>query len=210
MRVVVGKTMTSTPVFVDQIEYMEFSPYWNVPNSIACNELWPKIRRSSSYLYRNHFEILNGWGANASVVSRSQVNWGNLNNYRIRQRPGPWNALGNVKFMFPNQYAIYLHDTPSEHLFDKTYWAYSHGCIRIEEPAWFADWLFPLFDRHEVEEKMADRQHELIRLDEKVPVYIIYLTTFEDNAGRMNFRQDLYGMDNRIVEEFEEDGVKFE
>jgi murein L,D-transpeptidase YcbB/YkuD len=201
MRVIVGKTMTSTPVFSDMMEHVEFSPYWNVPNSIARNELWPKIRRSSSYLNRNHFEILNGWGSNASVVSRSNVNWGNLRSYRIRQKPGPWNALGQVKFMFPNQYAIYLHDTPADHLFEKNVRAFSHGCIRIGEPAWMADWLFPQFDREEIEEKMTNRRHEVVKLDTQIPVYIFYMTAFEDKAGHLNFRPDLYGLDTRLTKE---------
>ena len=201
MRVIVGKTMTSTPVFSDMMEHVEFSPYWNVPNSIARNEIWPKIRRSSSYLNRNHFEILNGWGSNAAVVSRSNVNWGNLRSYRIRQKPGPWNALGQVKFMFPNEYAIYLHDTPADHLFEKNLRAFSHGCIRIGEPAWMADWLFPQFDRDEVEEKMANRRHEVVKLDTKIPVYIFYMTAFEDKAGHLNFRPDLYGLDTRLTKE---------
>lgn len=203
MKVIVGKTMNSTPIFSDMIEHVEFSPYWNVPNSIARNELWPKIRRSSSYLRRNHFEILDGWGANARPVSRSSVNWNRLNNYRIRQKPGPWNALGQVKFMFPNQYAIYLHDTPAGYLFEKNYRAFSHGCIRIGEPAWFADWLFPQFDQEEVEEKMNNRQHEYVKLEQKIPVYIFYLTAFEDNAGRVNFRPDLYGLDEKLGAAFE-------
>ncbi len=204
MRVVVGKTMSATPVFKDRIEHVEFSPYWNVPTSIATAELWPKIRASRSYLDRNHFEILDGWGANARVVSRSRVDWGNLRSYRIRQKPGPWNALGQVKFIFPNQYAIYLHDTPSDQLFDKTRRAFSHGCIRIAEPAWFADWILPQFDREEVTEKMNDQQWEQVELDQEIPVYIVYFTAFEDSEGRLNFRPDLYGLDKRLTPEFEE------
>ncbi len=203
MPVVVGKVMNATPVFKDQIEYVEFSPYWNVPTSIATAELWPQIRASSSYLDRKHMEILNGWGGNARVVSRSSVDWSNLRSYRIRQKPGPWNALGQVKFMFPNQYAIYLHDTPSDQLFDENRRAFSHGCIRIADPAWFADWILPQFNREEVTEKMNNRQWERVELDQKVPVYIVYLTAFEDGEGRLNFRPDLYGLDERLTPEFD-------
>ncbi|GAB3164368.1 L,D-transpeptidase family protein [Telluribacter humicola] len=203
MKVIVGKEMNSTPVFSDMIEHVEFSPYWNVPNSIANEELWPKIKSNHSYLSRNHYEILDGWGPNAEVVSPRRVNWGNLDSYRIRQKPGPWNALGNVKFMFPNDFAIYLHDTPSDHLFEKTHRAYSHGCIRIEEPAWFADWLFPQFNRQQVEQKMSNLEHEVVKLDEKIPVYIFYMTAFEDNNGQVNFRQDIYELDKRLTSEFD-------
>ncbi|GHB72079.1 peptidoglycan-binding protein [Persicitalea jodogahamensis] len=203
MPVVVGKVMNATPVFQDQIEHVEFSPYWNVPNSIASAELWPQIRSSSTYLDRKHMEILDGWGTNARVVSRSSVDWSNLGSYRIRQKPGPWNALGQVKFMFPNQYAIYLHDTPSDQLFDETRRAFSHGCIRIADPAWFADWILPQLNREEVTEKMNNRQLEIVELDQKVPVYIVYLTAFEDGQGRLNFRPDLYGLDERLTSEFD-------
>ncbi len=203
MNVVVGKVVNATPFFSDTIEYVQFSPYWNVPNSIASRELWPKARRSSSYLDRQHFEVLDGWGSNANVVPRSRINWSNLGTYRIRQKPGPWNALGQVKFMFPNQYAIYLHDTQADHLFDKNYRAFSHGCIRIAEPAWFADWILPQFDREEVTEKMNDRNWERVDLDKKIPVYIFYLTSFEDGSGRLNFRPDLYELDQKLTSEFD-------
>ncbi|HEV7349726.1 L,D-transpeptidase family protein [Telluribacter sp.] len=203
MKVVVGKEMNSTPIFSDMIEHVEFSPYWNVPNSIAEKEIWPKIRANRSYASKNHYEILDGWEADAKVLSLGSVNWSKLNNYRIRQKPGPWNALGNVKFMFPNEYAIYLHDTPSGHLFDKAERAFSHGCIRIEDPAWFADWLFPQFNLEQVKQKMNDKEHEVVQLGEKVPVYIFYLTTFVDNEGRINFRDDLYELDKKLTSEFD-------
>lgn len=106
--------------------------------------------------------------------------------------------------MFPNQYAIYLHDTPSDHLFEKNYRAFSHGCIRIAEPAWFADWLLPQFDQEAVTEKMNDRDWERVNLDKKIPVYIFYLTSFEDGGGQLNFRPDLYGLDKRLTPEFDE------
>jgi len=204
MRVVVGKVMNATPVFKDRIEYVQFSPCWNVPTSIATAELWPKIGASRSYLTRNHFEILDGWGSDARVVSRSSVNWGKLRSYRIRQKPDPWNALGQVKFIFPNQYAIYLHDTPSGQLFDRNRRAFSHGCIRIADPAWFADWILPQFDREQVTEKMNNRKWERVNLDQEIPVYIVYLTAFEDGQGRLNFRPDLYGLDERLTPEFDE------
>lgn len=204
MPVVVGKVVNATPVFKDRIEYVQFSPYWNVPTSIATEEIWPKVRASRSYLDRNHYEILDGWGSDARVVSRSSVNWGNLRTYRIRQKPGPWNALGQVKFMFPNQFAIYLHDTPSDQLFDKTRRAFSHGCIRIADPAWFADWILPQFDREQVTEKMNNREWERVNLDQEIPVYIVYFTAFEDGEGRLNFRPDLYGLDKRLTPEFDE------
>ncbi|RIV23523.1 L,D-transpeptidase [Fibrisoma montanum] len=203
MKVVVGTAMNATPIFSDVIEYAEFSPYWNVPNSIATNELWPAIRKSRSYLRRHHYEILDGWGPDARVVSRSRVNWNNLDAYRIRQKPGPWNALGLVKFMFPNEFAVYLHDTPADQLFERTHRAFSHGCVRVEDPAWMADWLFPQFDRQTVKEMMTNNRRQVVRLEEKLPVYIFYQTAFEDETGRLNFREDTYGLDKRLTPEFD-------
>ena len=121
----------------------------------------------------------------------------------MRQGPGAKNPLGQIKFMFPNPHNIYHHDTPADHLFERTHRAYSHGRIRIEDPAWFADWLFPQFDRKQVEQKMTNQQREVVKLDEKMPVYLFYMTAFEDNEGRLNFRPDLYGLDKRLTSEFD-------
>lgn len=203
MKVVVGKRMNSTPIFSDKIEYAIFSPYWNVPNSIATEEIWPKARNNPGYLASRHFEILTGWGNDAKVISPYEVDWDNLSSYRIRQKPGPWNALGRVKFMFPNDFAIYLHDTPSDHLFQENHRAFSHGCIRVEDPAWFADWLFPQFNRQDVRRKMNDGKREVISLENDIPVYIFYLTSFVDQQGRLNFREDLYQLDKKLTKVFD-------
>ncbi|GAA4451258.1 L,D-transpeptidase family protein [Nibrella saemangeumensis] len=203
MKVVVGKDLNATPIFSDMIEYVEFSPYWNVPESIAEEELWPKIKADPGYLSRQHMEILNGWDKNAKVVNPSQVNWSNLKTYRIRQKPGPWNALGRVKFMFPNEHAIYLHDTPDKHIFDETQRAFSHGCIRVEDPVWLGDWLLPQLNEQQVTQKMNGSRNESVRLAKKVPVFIFYLTAFEDDEGRLNFREDLYELDKQLTSEFD-------
>lgn len=203
MKVVVGEVMHTTPIFSDVIEYAIFSPYWNVPESIAEEELWPAARKNPNYLENNHFEVLNSWDENASVVPYSEINWDNLDKYRIRQKPGPWNSLGRVKFMFPNDFAIYLHDTPADHLFAQSQRDFSHGCIRIEEPAWFANWLFDQYDLQDVQRKMTDEERDVVGLSENVPVYIFYATSFVDEQGRLNFREDLYELDKKLIEEFE-------
>ena len=203
MKVVVGKQMNSTPIFSDKIEYAIFSPYWNVPTSIAMDEIWPKARNNPGYLASRHYEVLTGWGNDARVISPSQVDWNNLGSYRIRQKPGPWNALGKVKFMFPNDYAIYLHDTPSDHLFAENQRAFSHGCIRVEDPAWFADWLFPQYSLQDVKRKMNNSTREVETLENDIPVYIFYLTSFVDDEGEINFREDLYQLDKNLVKAFD-------
>ncbi|EMR03520.1 L,D-transpeptidase family protein [Cesiribacter andamanensis] len=199
MKVVVGKQMNATPIFSDQIDHVVFSPYWNVPTSIATEEIIPKARNNPSYLERNKYELLNA-GGKPVVPSRQALE--NFDEYRIRQKPGPWNALGSVKFMFPNDFAIYLHDTPQEHLFERSERAFSHGCIRIEEPDWMADWLLPQLNRQQVRSKLEGGRREVVQLKNKVPVYIFYLTAFEDTEGRLNFREDLYQLDERLKEQF--------
>jgi murein L,D-transpeptidase YcbB/YkuD len=203
MKVVVGEQMNSTPIFSDKIEYAVFSPYWNVPNSIAMDEIWPNARKNPGYLRSRHYEVLTGWGDDAEVISPSEIDWDKLRQYRIRQKPGPWNSLGRVKFMFPNDYAIYLHDTPANHLFQEYSRAYSHGCIRVEEPAWLADWLFPQLERQDVKNKMNNTNRDVVSLEDEVPVYIFYLTSFVDDNGNINFREDLYELDKRLTPQFD-------
>ncbi|WP_224999548.1 murein L,D-transpeptidase [Cesiribacter sp. SM1] len=203
MKVVVGEQMNSTPIFSDKIQYAVFSPYWNVPNSIAMDEIWPNARNNPGYLSSRHYEVLTGWGDDARVISPSEIDWDNLRQYRIRQKPGPWNSLGRVKFMFPNDYAIYLHDTPADHLFEEYTRAFSHGCIRVEEPAWLADWLFPQYERQDVKNKMNNTNRDIVSLEDEVPVYIFYLTSFVDDNGDINFREDLYELDKRLTPQFD-------
>lgn len=205
MKVVVGEVMNTTPVFSDYIEYAIFSPYWNVPESITEEEIWPAAKKDPGWLHRNHYEVLDGWSEDASVVPISEIKWDSVEhkNYRVRQKPGPWNALGRVKYMFPNEFAIYLHDTPADQLFDKKHRAFSHGCIRIEDPVWFGDWLFPQYSPRDIRRKMTDGERDIVPTEQHIPVYILYLTAFVDEEGRLNFRKDLYELDKELAQEFE-------
>ncbi|MEP6550361.1 MAG: L,D-transpeptidase family protein, partial [Gemmatimonadales bacterium] len=145
MRVVVGDELASrrTPIFADTMEYIQFGPYWNVPRSIAVNEILPQARRDRGYLARNNYEILRGWGDNAPVIDPRTLSAAALSStrYRVRQKPGPDNALGRVKFMFPNDYSVYLHDTPSRSRFEDTDRAASHGCVRVADPSALAAYV---------------------------------------------------------------------
>ncbi len=148
MRVIVGKNYQKTPVFSKQLQYLEFNPYWNVPREIVKREILPKIIKNPEYLDVNNYEIVSGWDENSPVVDHSTIDWetvgtGNFPG-RVRQTPGPWNALGQIKFMFPNKFDVYLHDTPEKNLFQNNYRALSHGCIRLEKPLDLA--LFVLQD----------------------------------------------------------------
>jgi murein L,D-transpeptidase YcbB/YkuD len=185
MRIVVGKAANRTVIFSDELEYVVFSPYWNVPASIVRNEIQPAMRRNSSYLARNNMEITGQ--RNGLPV--------------IRQRPGGSNALGRVKFIFPNQYAIYFHDTPAKTLFEETRRAFSHGCIRLQEPEKLAAYLLrasPAWDREKIRQHMNSGTEKWVKLEEKVPVRLVYLTAWVDEKGDLQFRDDIYGHDRQL------------
>ncbi|HKN68256.1 MAG TPA: L,D-transpeptidase family protein [Gemmatimonadaceae bacterium] len=205
MRVVVGDELVSrrTPIFADTMEYVEFGPYWNVPRSIAVNEILPKVRRDRGYLARNGFQMLRGWGDNAPAVDPSTLSDAALfsTRYRLRQLPGPNNALGRVKFMFPNDYNIYLHDTPSKLLFDEADRAHSHGCVRVADPPALAE--FVLHDRADwpadrTRTALAAGRRVQVKVRPAIPVYLVYLTAFMRD-GEVAFRDDIYNRDDSLI-----------
>ncbi|MFI5228874.1 MAG: murein L,D-transpeptidase [Gemmatimonadales bacterium] len=187
MKVIVGQEYEdkATPVFSDSMEFVVFRPYWNVTPDIAAKEIFPKAADDPDYLARNNMQIYDDHGRRA-----------------VRQLPGPKNSLGLVKFMFPNDYNIYLHDTPNDELFKKDVRAFSHGCIRLEKPAELAQWVlgWPV-DR--VEAQMHDgSDNHTVNLPHKIPVYIVYFTSFVRN-GQLNFGNDLYDRDSKLVAEMQ-------
>jgi murein L,D-transpeptidase YcbB/YkuD len=185
------------------MEYVEFGPYWNVPRSIAVNEILPKVRRDRGYLSRNGFQMLRGWGDNAPAVDPRTLSDGALfsTRYRLRQLPGPNNALGRVKFMFPNDYNIYLHDTPSKLLFDEADRAHSHGCVRVADPPALAEFVL-----HARADWNADRirtaldagRRVQVNVRPAIPVYLVYLTAFVRD-GEVAFRDDIYSRDDPLI-----------
>ena len=184
MKVIVGAEYEdkNTPVFSDTMQYVVFRPYWNVTDQIAEKEIYPKITTDSGFMERNNYEFFRDGGKQ----------W-------IRQRPGPKNSLGLVKFLFPNDFNIYLHDTPDEHLFAKDVRAFSHGCIRLEKPAELAQWVLG-WTPEEVRQAMQDGpDNKTITLDEKIPVYIVYFTTYIRDS-QLFFGNDLYKRDDKLVE----------
>ena len=207
MKAVVGKTMHSTPIFSHKIQYLMFAPYWNVPNSIVANEIKPKMQQNRNWLASQNMEMVTTFGPNARRVPVSRVNWNTLTQenfrYRIRQRPGPNNSLGKVKFMFPNEYSVYLHDTPADHLFSEADRDFSHGCVRLEKPADLATYLLrnkPGWDRQRVVQAMNAGNEQRVNLPEEVPVYLVYFTAWVDEAGKVQFREDLYGHDKDLAQ----------
>ncbi|WP_052017040.1 L,D-transpeptidase family protein [Arcticibacter svalbardensis] len=185
MNVVVGKSANRTVIFSDKIKNVVFSPFWNIPRSIIRNEILPGIERNPSYLNRHNMEIT-----------------GNSNGLPIiRQKPGRKNALGRVKFIFPNRYSIYLHDTPSKGLFQRTQRAFSHGCIRVAEPSALAEYLLndqAGWTEKKIKKAMHSNSEKWVSLKEPVPVFISYFTAWVDESQQLNFRDDIYGHDDLI------------
>ncbi len=193
-RVIVGKPYHRSPMFSDMIRYADFNPTWTVPPSIARSEFLPKLQRDPGYLARNDMVLYSGstaidpWSIDWSAVSPHRFP------FRIVQQPGDKNALGRVKFMFPNKFNVYLHDTPSRELFARTGRAFSHGCIRVDKPLDFATILLGM-DRPEVDRIVATRELTRISLARPVPVHLTYFTAWIDDNGVPQFYGDIYGRD---------------
>ena len=205
-KVIVGKPYHKTPMFSDKIAYAEFNPTWTVTPSIAVNEFLPKLRADPGYLARNDYILYAGWGAGAPQIDPWSVDWQQVTGknfpYKIVQRPGPKNALGVVKFMFPNKFNIYLHDTPSRQLFAETGRAFSHGCIRVQDPVKFAEKLFGLDNSltpAQIKARIDGKKTVTAGLKSKVPVHLTYFTVWVDDEGLPNFFPDIYERDTLVA-----------
>jgi murein L,D-transpeptidase YcbB/YkuD len=213
MRVVVGgEYKNATPVFADSMTLVVFRPYWYVPQRILAREILPQIRKKRSYLARNHFEVIDA-KYESRVLNPRRINWSrvDLTKVRLRQRGGsPTNPLGLVKFMFPNQLAIYLHDTPARRSFSRSQRTLSHGCVWVEKPVELADYVLAGqddWDEKRIREAMETEDSagksggvdgHTVTLERPVPVYIVYLTAFVRD-GDLNFRRDPYGKAREVV-----------
>lgn len=199
--VIVGTVKNQTPVFSAEMSYLVFSPYWNIPESITRNEIIPAVKRDRDYLERNKMEVVSSAG---KVINSSSVDWYQSPfPYRIRQKPGPQNSLGLVKFMFPNSYQIYIHDTPAKQLFFKPFRAFSHGCIRMKKPQEFSGFLLqkdPNWTHEKIREAMSLGQELEVRLTKSIPVWILYFTFWVDSSGQPDFKNDVYGLDQEVWE----------
>ncbi|WMS44190.1 L,D-transpeptidase family protein [Acuticoccus sp. MNP-M23] len=197
-KVIVGATGHPTPLFSDRIEHIVVNPYWNVPISIAANEMLGGIRANpGGYFARKGYEAV----VNGRVVNPNSLSWhrGMLHKVRIRQKPGRGNALGAVKFLFPNKHAVYLHDTPSKSLFGRDVRALSHGCVRVDQPFAFAEALLSQtasLSGRRVEGMVGGKQ-KWLNLDEKIPVHLSYFTLEADSSGALHRFSDVYGFDAR-------------
>ncbi|HAS58760.1 MAG TPA: murein L,D-transpeptidase [Algoriphagus sp.] len=199
-KVIVGQPYHQSPVFSAQMSYIVFSPYWNIPYSIMRNETLPAIRKNPSYLTRNNMEVITRSG---KYVDPSTVDFSSKSfPYLIRQKPGQNNSLGLVKFMFPNKYSVYIHDTPTRNLFEKEERALSHGCIRLKNPTQLAQLLLKNnqdWDSQKIEKAMNQPREQIVNLDKKIPVILVYLTFWADSNGKGHFRSDIYQRDSEIL-----------
>jgi len=202
MNVITGTVANATPLFRDVIERVVFNPYWNVPRSITMNEILPQLTSGTptAVLASKNMEVV----ANGQVVSPGSVDWSQAQQgefpYRVRQRPGARNALGQIKFLFPNKWSIYLHDTPSESLFDRSDRTFSHGCVRVERPSELAVLLLGPqgWSGARVDQALADDAPVTAELDEPVAVVLTYQTA-HDVDGRIHYEQDVYSVDKQVL-----------
>lgn len=203
MKVVVGAVATHTVIFSGELSQIAFAPYWNIPTSIVRNEVIPAMRRNRNYLAQHRMEVVQG----GEVVNSSSVDWSTWQGggpFRVRQRPGPNNSLGLVKFLFPNEFSIYLHDTPAKSRFVPEKRAFSHGCIRLSEPKRLADYLLrndSTWTPEAIDKAMHADKEKMINLRPPMLVTIGYFTAWVDSKGRLNFRDDVYGHDAKLAKE---------
>jgi murein L,D-transpeptidase YcbB/YkuD len=205
MKVVVGKLEHRTPIFSEMMTATVFSPYWNVPDSIVEGETAPAAARDPGFLRRNNIEILRRSKSGAAVVDPSTVNWDDAEELKalaFRQKPGAKNALGHVKFLFPNPYDVYLHDTPADTLFARPGRAFSHGCVRVEQPEALAQWVLkdmPEWTPEKIGAAMHAGEEQHVKLKQQIPVHIVYFTAWADAAGSVRVVPDVYGYDTHTI-----------
>jgi L,D-transpeptidase YcbB len=202
MRIVVGRDYRSTPSFNSHISHMVLNPYWNIPNSIARKDLWPKQKKDSDYFISQGIKVFSDYRYEFEL-DPNMIDWDSVEKhfpYALQQAPGRLNALGTIKFMFPNPFSIYLHDTPSKSLFQRDIRTYSSGCIRLEKPLQLAEFLLkrPL-GKTDVIEKINSGKTHTIHLPKRLPIYLVYLTAWSDEQGDVRFSSDIYGRDKRAL-----------
>jgi murein L,D-transpeptidase YcbB/YkuD len=199
MKVIVGKPDRSTPAFSQAMTHMILNPYWNVPRSIAIRDILPRIRRDPTYLDSQQFHLFRSDDEQTVEIDPTRIDWNDLdtNNfpYLLRQDPGPHNALGRIKFIIPNKFSIYLHDTPQRHLFQKEVRSFSSGCVRLEKPLELARYLLNYeqgWDKEKIMGLLGSQHRKVVKLQKPVPVHIVYRTVWVNQGNVLNFRKDVY------------------
>lgn len=203
MKAIIGRAYRRTPVFSANMSYLVFNPFWEVPPSIAIKDKLPLLRKNAEQLRQSGFEVLSSSGG--GPVAPTSINWNNVTPsafpYRLRQKPGPANALGQVKLMFPNPYNVYLHDTSERPLFEKDIRTYSSGCIRVQKPVELAAWALagqPGWNLERVQRVIASGETTTVNISPTIPVHVEYWTAWVDEDGKPRFRADIYGRDQIV------------
>jgi murein L,D-transpeptidase YcbB/YkuD len=201
MKVVVGRPFRQTPIMRSDITDLVLNPFWNAPEKLAREDLFPKLRSHPGYFAEKGYRVLAGWSQSAPEVPLSQVDGVKLTSpmgpIRVRQDPGPKNALGRIKFNMQNQHAIYLHDTPDRHLFNRSARNFSSGCIRLEKPVELAEFLLtghPDWPAERLSAAIEVGETRSVGLRKRWPVYLVYQTAWVDDAGTLVVRDDIYGL----------------
>ncbi len=206
-KVIIGKSYRKTPVFSDKMTYLVFNPTWTVPPTILKNDIIPAVRKDKEYLKKKNIRVFKANAVNAEEVASDDLDWKNISGknfpYTLVQIPGPNNALGQVKFMFPNKYNIYIHDTPDKQLFQKEEKNFSSGCIRVEDPVKLAEIILkdlPQWNREKIDSIIATKKETTISFSKPIFVHILYWTAWVDDNGVIQFRNDIYGRDSAVLE----------
>lgn len=211
MRAVVGRPYRRTPVFTDRMTYIVLNPYWHVPRMIATEDILPLLRKDATYLTKQNIRVFQGTGASQVELAPSTIDWSRITennfNYTFRQDPGPTNALGRMKFMFPNKYNVYIHDTPAKDLFARAERGFSSGCIRIEKPVELAEYLLrgdTYWTRERLRSAIGQPVEQTIRLKDPILVHLLYWTAWLDDDGSIQLRSDIYGRDQILYDALQE------
>ncbi len=205
MKIIVGKDQQRSCVLSGEMTYLELNPFWRIPDSIAAKEILPEIKNNPGYLMEKRIKVFQDWAEadDGKEVDPKKVKWSRVKaddlGYKFRQEPGPSNPLGSLKFIFPNQCEIYLHDTPARHLFGQSRRDLSHGCIRIERPVELATYLLKnkeTWTRKKILAEIKNRKRQVVMLPEPINVHIFYGTAWVDQIGELQFRSDIYRIDD--------------
>jgi murein L,D-transpeptidase YcbB/YkuD len=201
-RVVVGSSYRHSPVFSGEMRYIDINPFWNVPPTIAVTDILPKVRKDVGYLAHKNIRVFSNWRDDARELDPNSIDWSTITaadfHFKLRQDPGPGNSLGRIKFMFPNRFSVYLHDTPERQLFDKVNRDFSSGCIRLEDPLDLAAYLLqddPAWTMQALQAAVDSGKEKIVSLKEPIPIHIQYWTAWVDNQGIVQFRHDVYRRD---------------
>ncbi len=218
MPVVVGELKNQTPVFSDYVKYVVFNPYWTLTPSIAVKEKLPALRENPNHLAEKHIKLLSSWYDDAVEIDPLTIDWHQvtpeqMSYYRLRQEPGPWNSLGKVKFVFPNSYAVYMHDTQAQNLFSRTKRNLSHGCVRVSDPPALVDFFMVnkenRFTQDQAIALYTQDERKWVTLSTPIPVHLTYQTCWVDKNGIIHFNDDIYLRDEKLKEALYSQQVSF-